>query len=1249
MHEGEINLSRINAIQQAILELDGGEYQKLMDAYLYKKFKYKNIEPLGSHTGSNKVTKGIPDSYVKLDNGKYALIMYGSVDSTSYEKIEKDIKSCLNKKKLNMDIKEIEEIICCYTSTNIHIEQRQKLESMIGGIKITLIGIGTVSHDLLIKYPVIAFDFLDIPIDTEQLFEIDDFIDKYDKNGMNAPINMELLHRETEIKSLMSKIESSRVVLIFGKSGVGKTRLALEIARMYQNKHNSHVLCVKNNGQMIYNDLKYYISDSGDYLLFIDDANQTTQLEHVLDYVITPPEGINVRIIMTIRDYARDRVKKIIYNKVIPQEEEIGVLSDENIKEILDNNLGIKNNKWLDQIVKISKGNARLAVLAGKIALKRGFISIYNSVDIFKHYYGEIIEKEFPNKKKIISAFVITLLGPFEYKNNEMAIKILSYYGINEDEFYQLCCELNDSEIIDLYMNKVVKISDQSMGDYLLYYVLVEKQYVALMDILKDMFKRYKSKIIYALNTIVRLFNTKECLTYIEEQVNKAWNTVEDGNEELEYIKSFHALNEEKSLAYIKRKVDEMDKENELIDKFNFKDKKNNNSIKSEIVEVLGGFKYSDNYELALELSIYYFKKRPSEVMDFYFLFSDRLGYDQNSYDYGYKSEILNIEYLWKKANDGLEINITILLLNIIENYIGFEVHKTESNGTRSVNFITFSLCMCEGLERLRKTIWSILGELYGNKRYKDIINEILLNYRPYSNNKEQLKLIYEMDFKFIKEYIFKQILLPDFIQCEILKHFKEISKRLEITVDDVLEKYKEDEEFLIYNTLTKEHEIGADLEKEEEQRKENIYNMVKSYDREDFIKLFNLCNDISDKLKSNNQWDLQQGITFLFDAIKENSKQYIIAIKSYLQCDTPCSVWIRDKISILINFIGIKETERIIFKYEYKQKNSWIYEFLFSIPIKAITIRYARILREVFEEEIKKEQPTIPNIEFIAVYKDIDKNIVKDLSLKLLTINSSQRAYAIQSFLGHISDKDYAEKLLGIFNKDVNILENLYLNGLENNIDYEGNLFINLANNNVEFLKKFMQKMIKSNNIDYYAENFEKLWEQENYNELIKVSFDTIINAKDTLNLWLYEENIEKIFINNTNTSKIINNRKVHWIKNYIDTFSNNIEHLDLIFQIITSVFSYNEKEFILYFLNKNKDIETFKGISLFSRTKSWSGSEVPLIEKEINFLSELTDSINGIDYIEHKAYLKELISKEEKYKQQVLIQEYLDDSDLS
>lgn len=1229
------------------MQLDGGEYQKLMDAYLYKKFKYTNIEPLGSHTGTNKVTKGIPDSYVKLENSKYILIMYGTVESTSYEKIGKDIQSCFDKNKLNLDIDKIEEIICCYTSTNIHIEQKEKLLNMIEGVKIRLIGIAQVSHDLLIKYPTIASDHLSIQLDTDQIFEIDDFIDRYDKNKMNASINMEFLHREIEIESLIDKIEKNEVILLCGKSGVGKTRLGVEIARLYRDKHNTQVFCIKNNGQMLYNDLKYYLSDQGDYLLFIDDANQTTQLEYVLDYVITPPEGMNVKIIMTVRDYAKDRVKKLVYNKTTPKEVEIGTLNDEAIKEILSNNLRIKNNKYLDQIARISKGNARLAVLAGKIALKNGLLSIYNSVDIFRYYYGAIIEKEFFDRKKIIAAFVITLLGPFEYKSNKIAIKILKNNGINEDEFYELCYELNNSEIIDLYMDKAVKISDQSMGDYLLYYVLIEKRYVILADVIKNLFKQYRRKLIYSLNTIVRLFNNKECLNYIEYQVNNVWNTIEDDNEKFEYVKTFYTINEEKSLAYIKSKIDKIEKEDILLDSFDLKDRKNNNSIKSEILTVLAGFKYSKNYELMLELVIYYFGKKPSEIHDFYLLFSDGLGYDENSFDYEYKKELLNIEYLWKESNQGLNTNLTILLLNIIGEYIKFEFHRAESESTRKINFITINLCMCEGLEKLRKTIWGILGELYNYEEYKIIINKILLEYHPYLKIEEQINLIYIMDFKYIKDNIFSQITSPDFIQCKVLKHFKGVAQRLNVSEDNILGRYEENEEFLIYDTLVRSHEIGGDWNEEEEKRKKNIYKMVKDFEREDFNKLFKLCNSI---LNENiGKYEMQSGIELLFEGIKDNSYKYIAAIESYLENDTPFCNYIGNKADILIKFVGVKEAEKIICSYEYKQKNRWIYEFLFCIPTEERTTIYANLLRETFEDEIKKEQPIIPKVQLIALYKDIDENIVCDVAFKLLRINSPQKSYHIDSFLGYSLDKDYVDMLLSIFKKDSSILEDLYLDAFESNIDYQGNLFISLVQNNVEFLKKFMKKIINSNNKNKFIDKFERLWEQENYDELIKISFDTIIRIREVENLGTYINDIENIFMTSENNSTVIEDRKVKWIKRYIKVSSDNPDHLDLIFQVVMATFRVHMVDFILYFLDINKNVEIFKKIELFPTIRLWSGSQVPIIEKEIKFLDELINSMSGIHYIEHKAYLKELILNKEKYKQQVLVQEYLYDMDIS
>ena len=58
-------MSKLNQIQDTLLKLSGGEFQKLADTYLFKK-GYENINPLGSVMGANKVRTGTPDTLSQL-------------------------------------------------------------------------------------------------------------------------------------------------------------------------------------------------------------------------------------------------------------------------------------------------------------------------------------------------------------------------------------------------------------------------------------------------------------------------------------------------------------------------------------------------------------------------------------------------------------------------------------------------------------------------------------------------------------------------------------------------------------------------------------------------------------------------------------------------------------------------------------------------------------------------------------------------------------------------------------------------------------------------------------------------------------------------------------------------------------------------------------------------------------------------------------------------------------------------------
>ena len=141
-------MSWINKIENAIKELEGGRFQNLGDAYLRKKYHFQNLVSLGSQEGTDKTTKGIPDSYAE-ENGKYIYIMYGTHKSV-LPKLREDIR--LVKEKIYKDnIKEakIGRIICCHTSSNIEIKQKEELEELAKLYKLELIGV----NELLMILP----------------------------------------------------------------------------------------------------------------------------------------------------------------------------------------------------------------------------------------------------------------------------------------------------------------------------------------------------------------------------------------------------------------------------------------------------------------------------------------------------------------------------------------------------------------------------------------------------------------------------------------------------------------------------------------------------------------------------------------------------------------------------------------------------------------------------------------------------------------------------------------------------------------------------------------------------------------------------------------------------------------------------------------------------------------------------------------------------------------------------------------
>ena len=249
-------MASITDIKRRILELAPAPFQEFCDTLLAKK-GYGAVHGYGMKAGSGNTTIGNPDTYFRKDNGKYLFVAYTIQQSGIYSKLKEDIYKCFDSTKTGIDISDIEEIICCHTSSNLSAGDDQKLHKLCEakGIALTIWGLDEIANQVHNHYRFLAKNYLGLSIDTNQILSIDDFIAQCDANGMSAPLKTVFQYREQEKAEITDALENNSVVIVTGKAGVGKTRLVLETIRSIALTQGCKLLCVKNNNLGLYEDL----------------------------------------------------------------------------------------------------------------------------------------------------------------------------------------------------------------------------------------------------------------------------------------------------------------------------------------------------------------------------------------------------------------------------------------------------------------------------------------------------------------------------------------------------------------------------------------------------------------------------------------------------------------------------------------------------------------------------------------------------------------------------------------------------------------------------------------------------------------------------------------------------------------------------------------------------------------------------------------------------------------------------------
>lgn len=684
-------MANIESIKQKILQLDAGSFQNLCDSYLYK-IGYPSIVSLGGEAGTRKTTLGTPDTYFITSDGKYVFVEYTTQRTNLFSKIRDDLDKCLDTAKTGVPHNKISEIIYCHTSSNLTPFQDSEVKKLCEdvGVKLTIIGIDKLAEDIYLFHHNLSRDFLGISLSTDQIQSYDEFVNSYNSNRMAAPIDTKFLFRENEFQDIDDAYLKVDVVILSGSAGTGKTRLALHYVKNHLDTKNEKIYCIHSNALPIYEDLKLFLDRSGNYFLFIDDANQLSGLQHIIRYVSMKPKGYNVKILITVRDYALQKVINDVREITSYEIVNVNVFSDNEIKELLETSLGIVNQDYQERIISIAEGNARIAILAGKVACNSNRLESIDDVSqLYEDYYGAALEdyQLLVNKDMCITAGTIAFLEAIHLERIDALLPILQEKGLSRDSFIENIRMLHEQEIVDLCNDKAVHFSEQCLSNYLLKYVFFDKKILSLSEMIKTCFSSYRERIISSVNTLLNIFRNEALLNFVVKEIKLLWDKLSTEKSPIffEFVKVFFRINPTETLLLLQN---EIESEKRVICEWGDIDTekgKNYQYVENDIIKILGGFADMSDLPTACDLFFQYYLKRPDLFMEFYHAVNTYFGINRDSVYYDFYTQITFFEKMKEHSDNWNEEFIVRFFLQIAEEFLKLHFSPAEEGRKNTV------------------------------------------------------------------------------------------------------------------------------------------------------------------------------------------------------------------------------------------------------------------------------------------------------------------------------------------------------------------------------------------------------------------------------------------------------------------------------------------------------------------------------------------------------------------------------------
>ncbi|OEC82459.1 DNA replication protein [Photobacterium damselae subsp. damselae] len=1230
-----------NQIKSKLLELEGGKFQRLCDDWLHRK-GFENINPIGMMDTTDRVVKGTPDCLLMQENGKYIFSEYTVQQDRLANKLTDDINKCFDENKTSISADKISEIIICYLG-KLSTQEINQLRTLCydRGVMLTLYGLDSISLSIKNSYPVLSETYLDLPLDTGQLLSVNDFIERYGRSNFTTSIDNELLFCDDLLSNMVRILESSNFLLVSGAAGLGKTLFSVTLAkRILQENENINVICLFDKGADLIRDITAYFSEPGDYLIFIDDANRLdNRLDYILHYLTEKDENRSFRIVATVRDYARTSVIEKVSKYTVLHEQVITPLTDEQIKELVESLFGIKNGEYQKRIQEISCGNPRLAVMASKVAIETNQIqSIQNVTSLYSDYFGENdnVKLVLEDERLVLAACAISFFRKVDKLNEQQMRMVESSFGIQSEEFWELVDVLHKNELVDLYENEVVKISDQILSTYLFYMAAFEKNIISFSSIVKDFYPDYTKTIVDSLNPIISAFDQRKVVAGIRSEIKDIFEMFcenESIGKSIEFLNTFWFALPTEALIYASNTINNMlmvdiDWKNEPYEE------SKSEADKSSLVSLLTNFRFygEQEFQISFELLLEYLVKSKASLGYVIRALFERYNFKPDDCRYGYYVQSFVVDKLVEQMKSGenyLFSRLFILLANCL-----LKVEHQDQQWSRgdSISIIRFKLTLDEYLLSLREKIISSLSVLMAKDEFSPLVIEVFKEYVGRVRY-EGVNMV-EADLPFIARYLIKNLDEDNLSHCVMMQDYCEHLDSLEVDYPkEWNENFFNETLKLSHLLLEDRHEqrmLKMDYEEYNQHRHKVLVEHFTGISLTGFIEFIERCKRLNNALSGRDRdYRLKHGIEASLRAMAESVPEiFPDIISEYIDYDDFFEV---TPYGIVTELFKTQSRESVFFvlnSKEYRWKKLWLSTYFSLLPEESIVDNDVNLLIEHINKAQSNE--LVYGLDYLNKYKRIDDAIYCKV-VRILTDKSTEDAnYA--GLLEHLFSR-YSSMFgnwFEVFNWDEELVFDAYLAAynLERCWDYSGDALKLLLDRNFDFLYRFVDKIYEKErwpNIHTDMPDVNFLWEREAYIQEIE-DYAKYLHSKDE-HAFRYRENIfSKLFIKERGgiESEDMVNKKYDFFRNAIKRNATDTRFMCFLFNSAQLLSEKFRRELLGLFLSENDKFKDFQMLDYELTTRVWSGSRVPILEREKNFLESLLPLFNSIQFLEHKFYVE-------------------------